>query len=471
MHNKYTKILVILLGLPLSLFCQSNHGFTFDNYSGIYGVISNPANSVDSKYNIHVNVLSYNQLGVSDIGNVPYLNVETAPNGFNGLEFEENLMNVDDSGYSFGHTDVLLPSVVWNFHEKYAVGLLLRSRSFFDYNNVNSSFLQGANEGLSEGEFTFNNGALNNTAHSWAEIGLNLSAVLVNTNYHFVKFGGTFKYYFGNHASEVRGALRGDDDGTDLTLNTNADNPFFNLNTDSKANGASDSKLFINSIMDNFRGKGSGIGGDIGIVYEWRPRETNRVDVRSNSSAVNKYKLKISASVLDIGVIKYDKATQESISINNLLLNRNSYDKNTGLIASITNERASEPVTVVPEIGEAKFALPRSLHLNLDYIILNNKNYYININYIKGLTKAEDIFANTQMSLITVTPRYETRKFSVYLPVSFDYESTGSISAGLGVRYGPVTIGAAALSSMFMDGKMRHLYFGLSIPLMKELYR
>lgn len=471
MHNKYTKILVILLGLPLSLFCQSNHGFTFDNYSGIYGVISNPANSVDSKYNIHVNVLSYNQLGVSDIGNVPYLNVETAPNGFNGLEFEENLMNVEDSGYSFGHTDVLLPSVVWNFHEKYAVGLLLRSRSFFDYNDVDSDLLQSANKGFGEDDFSFDNANLNNTAHSWTEIGLNLSAVLLNSNYHFVKFGGTFKYLMGTGGNEFTGSLNGNYPGgnSDLTINGS----LTSLNTfDLPANNEdSTSKSFVGSSF--FKQNGKGFSGDLGFVYEWRPRETNRVDVRSNSSSVNKYKLKISASVLDFGSIDYKsepakRIRRNTISLSNVIIPNNAVKEENSLISAL-----NDPENITPKQGDVTFALPRSFNLNLDYIILNNKNYYININYIKGLTKATDEYeyTNTQMSLITVTPRYETRKFSVYLPVSFDYESTGSISAGLGVRYGPVTIGAAALSSMFMDGKMRHLYFGLSIPLMKDLYR
>ena len=466
MHTSPLKILLLLIGFPILLFSQTNHGFSFDNYSGIYGVVSNPANSVDSKYNIHVNVLSYNQLGVSNIGSLTDFEVETLPNGFNGLDFSNNIPESPGDGDSFGHTDVLLPSVVWNFHEKYAVGLLLRSRSIFDYRGTNSALLKGANEGFTE-DFEYNNTNLNNTAHSWAEVGINLSTVLVDANYHFLKFGGTFKYYFGNVASEVRGALSGGYAANELTLNTVANDSLISLNTYSESTDNTNSESFINSSIDNFSGKGKGIGGDIGIVYEWRPRETNRVDVRSNSGAVNKYKLKISASVLDIGAITYEDVAKNSIALNALEID--DYDKNTGLVRSIINERANAAVSVAPEFGDATFALPRSLHLNLDYIVLNNKNYYININYIKGLTATSDQYANTQLNLITVTPRYETRHLSVYLPVNF--ESTSGISAGLGVRYRWVTIGTAALSSMLTKGKMRHLYFGVSIPLMKELYR
>lgn len=467
MHIKYLIVSLLVLCWSPLIYAQSHHGFSFDNYSGIYGVVANPANSVDSKYRIHVNVLSYNQLGVSQIGGFTPFEVETALNGFNGLDFSKNVNDPKAQGYTYNHSDVLLPSVLWDFSEKYAIGLLLRSRTIFDYNNVDSRLLQGVNQGFPETDTGFDNPNLNHTAHSWGEVGLNLSAVLINTNYHFVKFGGTFKYFFGNRAVEVRGALSAEDNGTDLTLNTSNTNPFISLNTNSQATGTSDSKLFVSSMLDNFQGEGSGIGGDIGFVYEWRPRETNRVDVRSNSSAVNKYKLKLSASVLDIGTISYKGVQRDSLSLTNFNVNKNGYTADTGIIQTLKTD-ANNVSTLR---GEANFLLPRALNLNLDYIILNNKSYYININFIKGLTKATDNFANSQMDLVTVTPRYETRKFSIYLPVSLDLESTGRIFAGLGVRYGPVTLGAAALNHMFSDQKVHQLYFGLSIPLMKELYR
>ena len=114
MHTKYSKVLLFLLVFPVAIFAQTNHGFTFDNYSGIYGAVANPAHSVDSKYDIHVNVLSYNQLGASDIGGLTNFMVETNPNGFNGLDFSKNLTEQKSDGYAFGHSDVLLPSVSWN---------------------------------------------------------------------------------------------------------------------------------------------------------------------------------------------------------------------------------------------------------------------------------------------------------------------------------------------------------------------
>lgn len=468
MNTKFLKVLFVLFVFPIVLLSQTSHGFAFDNYNGIYGVTANPANSVDSKYNIHVNVLSYNQLGSSDMGSLHNFQLEAVPNGFNGLNFSNNFEDGKD-GYSFGHSDIMLPSVVWNFHENFAIGLVSRYRSMFDYNNVNGNLLQVLSANPQQtNDFTFDNQELNNTAHSFTEFGLNLSAVVVNSNYHFVKFGGTIKYYSGERATEVAGSLSGSLNNNDLQIGQNTANPLIHLNTAENTGAASSQESFVSSAF-NFSNSGSGVGGDVGIVYEWRPRETNRVNVRSNSSAVNKYKIKISASVLDVGTISYKEALKDSIIVNSTanVVSNNTINQENNLIANLI---ASENSTNIPRQGEVKFALPRSLHLNFDYIILNDNNYYININYVKSLNTATDLYANTQMDMVTLTPRYETRKFSIYLPVSL-VSNTGEITAGLGARYGPVTIGVAALSSMFTNNKVSHLYFGLSIPLMKELYR
>ena len=469
MQTKLSTILLLFFSCSTLCYAQTNHGFTFDNYSGIYGVTSNPANSVDSKYSIHINLLSFNQFGVSDIGRIPNFEVETAPNGFNGLDFSENLTNGSPNGAALGHTDIFLPSVVWSFNENFAVGLLTRSRSFYDYNDISSDLLKTANRSELEDPSTFINSQLNNTTQSWTEVGLNLSAVLINSNNHFIKFGVTGKYYMGAGANEVRGSLEGEySESGDIILTTEEDMPLVSLNTYPTSTDDPSSTTFTSTIFD-FSQLGTGFGGDVGFVYEWRPRETNRVGVRTNSGAVNKYKLKVSASVLDIGEIEYknEVATpvrRDEITLNNATIPQTSITAENGLISALI-----ENGDVMSSQGDVTFALPMSLHLNLDYIILNNNNYYININYINGLTKVSDQYTNTQLNLITVTPRYETRKLSVYLPIN--YQETGGISAGLGARFGPISVGAAALSSLFTDGKMRHLYFGLSIPLLKDLYR
>jgi len=206
-------------------------------------------------------------------------------------------------------------------------------------------------------------------------------------------------------------------------------------------------------------------------VYEWRPRETNNVGVRNNAGAVNIYKLRLSASILDMGTISYAKEDKNIIrntigispGDNITISKRDIADR--GLISGLTSSRADNN----QQQGSVTFALPRSLNLSLDYILLNDKNYYINVNYVMPLTNSEENFANSRTELITITPRYETRRLSIFLPLSFGQET--GFFAGAGVRFGPVTLGTSALSSMLTDGPVRHIYFGLNLPLLEDIFR
>tara|TARA_R110002051_G_scaffold180913_3_gene250402 strand:+ start:64961 stop:66364 length:1404 start_codon:yes stop_codon:yes gene_type:complete len=461
------QIILLVFGLPLSLISQTGHGLSFDNYNGIYGSTTNPANTAQSKYRWHVNGLSYNNMGTADFGAIDYIDIEAHPNGFNGLNFNDNIDNSSDNNFMISDSDVMLPSVLYNINDKHAVSLILRSRAFSDYSNFNGQFFADLNNGFETAEGNTFNSTFNNTNHYWGEIGLNYALVLVNSNYHFIKIGGTAKYLMGSQAVEARGTLEGS-----YTTGTSGNVTFTNVDLvylkTTKEDLPNESQKFYTNAFENFGNNGSGKGGDIGIVYEWRPRETNRVDVRSNAGAVNTYKLKISAAILDIGSIKYKTTIQKDSLFTNSQSQISTNDiSNDGLIKTLKdNPNISEN----PQQGEVTFALPRSLNIGLDYIIFNDKNYYVNLNYIKSLTKAEDVYTNSRLDLITLTPRYETQKLSVYLPITYEQNSS-DIYAGFGVRYGPITIGSAALSSLVTDGKMKHLYFGLNLPLFQEVFR
>lgn len=470
MRINYYYLFILVIGLPFTLIGQTFHGFSFDNYAGIYGSTINPANSVESKHRFHVG-LSYNRWNPLDFGNIDPLYVETKPNGFNGIDFTENIDNPTKENVMLSNSDIMLPSVLWGFHEKHAVGLIWRSRTFSNYQSFNGSLWSTLNgqDPIAEvaGESTFKN-----TVHHWDEIGLNYALVVVNSNYHFLKFGGTIKYLSGRGGLELNGSVTTNETGetvnsTDFTYLNTFDNDNQNLNT-------SEQKLFIANAI-KFPSKetitGSGIGGDLGLVYEWRPRETNRVG-RNSSSGVNVYKLRISASVLDMGSISYRKK-EKDIRLNKYKVSNPStpiLTTNVSDFFTSLNENNNENTIADPTIqrGAVTFALPLSLNIGLDYILFNDKNYYINLNYRTGLTKNTDQFTNTPLDLISLTPRYETRDFSAYVPISF--EQNTRVYAGFGLRYKYVTIGCAAIYPYIKNNNLNHIYVGLSLPVLEEIF-
>jgi hypothetical protein len=478
MRNIHILTVRLFLSLPLTLLAQVNHGFTYDNYGGIYGVVANPANSVESKHKLHVNAISYNHWNYADFGSVNLLSVETNPNGFNGLDFSQNTDKPSKDNTMTSNRDVMLPSILWGFHEKHAVSLVLRSRSFTDYQNFDGNLWARLNEPTAEitggvaGQSNFNT-----TEHHWDEVGLNYALVLLNTDYHFLKFGGTIKYLSGRGGVEVSGIdpeLSGTISANEAaeTVN-NVDFSYLNTFDNNRENSdLKDPDLFISNAF-GFQNEGSGIGGDLGMVYEWRPRETNRVGVRNTRSVVNTYKLRISASVLDIGNVTYSKdkknirlrAFEVSSDANAPSITTNSLDSFFNSLGDNTNT-TENPI----QQGSVSFVLPRSLNIGLDYIIFNDRNYYLNLNYVQPLTKIDDAYANTRMQLLTLTPRYETRDFSAYFPITYGV-TTSSIHAGIGVRYKYLTAGCAALSSFVQDKPLNHIYVGLSLPILEEVFQ
>lgn len=479
MRSLPVYILWLFLSLPFTSWAQINQGFTFDNYGGVHNVVANPANSVESKYKFHINAISYNQWNVSDFGTVDLLNTETNPNGFNGLDFSKNNMNPSNQNNVTSNSDVMLPSVIWGFHPKHAIGLILRSRSFTDYQGFNGNIWARLNEAEPAAEGGSGVSSFNNTVHQWDEIGFNYATVLINSNYHFLKFGGTVKYLSGRGGVELSGV----DPKTTGTISINENGETVNsadfayLNTFTNEVGQTDFMSDMpNAIANAFdiANEGRGIGGDLGFIYEWRPRETNRVGVRNSSSGVNTYKLRISASVLDLGTVNYKGIDNEKNNIN-----RRSYSVSNPTATPIAtdnlerffdtlgdNNTASNNI----QQGSVSFALPTSLNLGLDYIIFNDKNYYINLNYVHPLTNIEDAFSNMRMQLVTLTPRFETRDFSAYVPMTYGVANS-SIHAGIGVRYKYITAGCAALSSFVQDKPLNHIYVGLSLPVLEEVFQ
>lgn len=461
---KYIVLTIYCFTFFGSVLAQTFHGFSYDNFSGIYGTISNPANGVESKHRWHINGFSYNSFGGAAYGSIQPFEIEQKPNGFNGINYSKLSDNPEQIGSTYADRDILLPSVLWNINEKHSLGLLLRSRAFMDYNNFDSRLWQGINSQMDTLDFNIAAENTNSTTHYWSEIGLNYATVLINSNYHFLKVGGTLKYFLGHGATEVRGNLSGNYQTAPDNLTLSGDLVYLNTFPVGNTSNTNSSNSFINSAI-NTAIEGTGYGGDVGLVFEWRPRETNRVDVRSNSRAITKYKFRVSAAVLDIGTITYKGILKDSFAIANANL-RGTNISGGGFIDAL---RDNANTTSNPKQGNVTFALPRSVNIGLDYFVLNNNNIYINLNYIQSLTTIADLYSNSKLNLITLTPRYETRKFSAFLPIS--YQTDYGIIAGAGIRYGPITVGSATLSSLFTEGKTTHFYFGLSLPLLEDLFR
>jgi len=110
-----------------------------------------------------------------------------------------------------------------------------------------------------------------------------------------------------------------------------------------------------------------------------------------------------------------------------------------------------------------KANLPTALHTNFDWNIDNK--FYLNLSGDFSLVNAEKVNATSITNSVTFTPRYETRQFSFYVPVTWmEYSGT---QVGTGFRAGPLFVGSGSLvSNLFSNNsKAINLYVGLKLPI------
>lgn len=176
-----------------------------------------------------------------------------------------------------------------------------------------------------------------------------------------------------------------------------------------------------------------------------------------NHKDQNKYKLKIGLSITDIGQINYKEGTQEVFDINGANINEDDFDNGDDFADALENIYGIGTVT-----NGYKVKLPTAVHLNADYSF--TKRFFLNLNtdfslIAKGKEKASRI-----ANMVSLTPRFESKWFSFYVPVSL--VQYNGFQAGAGFRAGPLYIGSGSvITALASDNtKGADVYAGLKVP-------
>jgi len=286
-------------------------------------------------------------------------------------------------------------------------------------------------------------GSPNAVTNSWAEIGASYATILLDDDYHFIKGGITLKYLMAG----VNGYINGND--LSVAFNKNEVDPALSQYYSTGTLRTSASYDYENGHDPEFDATSAGVGIDLGFTYEYR---TN-----CHTCVGNRYKYKAAISVTDIGKLNYKNAIE------------NTYD----LTGAVTQDDVDSADDIF-EFFDANYTktatrkgmkanLPTALHTNFDWNI--NNMFYLNLSSDFSLVDAKKINATAIANSVTFTPRYETRQFSFYLPVTYmQYSGT---QVGTGFRAGPIFVGSGSLiSNLFSNtSKACNLYVGLKLPI------
>lgn len=419
---------------------QSYFGFRDDNYAGIQSVLFNPSSIVDSKYRADITISSVSATGQNDLYSVNFAQIFDG-----GYDLDADARkNFKSNNRGNFNLDILGPSFMMNINPQNSIGLFTRVRSITNVVDVNGQLIDEVNKDIdASNSFLISGGNPNGVTNSWAEIGANYGTVLLDRDEHFLKGGITIKYLMAG----VNGYINGNNLSVAFTKN-NA-NPALSQYSSTGTLRTLASYDYENNQDPEFDMTSAGIGLDLGFTYEYR---TN-----CHTCIGNRYKLKAAVSVTDIGKLNYKNAVE------------NTYD----LTGSVTQDDIDNSddifnffdtyYTKTASRKGVKANLPTALHTSFDWNIDNK--FYLNLSSDFGLVDSKKINAAAIANSVAFTPRYETRQFSFYLPVTWmEYSGT---QIGTGFRAGPLFIGSGSLiSNLFSNNsKGANVYVGMKLPI------
>lgn len=437
MNVMKSSLLAVMLFFCYNSFSQSYIGYTVDNYAGIHSVIYNPANVVDSPFKTDINLGSASGFGGSDYYAIDLQNLLETTDDFDFDDDAERFPS--DSNNFFVNADVVGPSFMFNLSKRSSIGFISRARGVYNINNINGFLYENLEREFdSDEDFSFNSSNLTSTLHSWAEIGLTYGRLILDKPKNMLSAGVTLKYLMG--AGGVFTNTPGLQGQYTASSETIVSQGLLNFGI---TEGFDPNDIQYDDLS-------TGIGFDVGMVYEWHP---NRTDDNSKFYK-NPYKLKIAASVTDIGSISYDGAEIQNFDLN-ASVNIDDYEDIEEFLENNYNSTTTEE--------SLTFELPTALHVLIDYRLA--KKWLISAQADLSLVNNTQVLSNRIINHYTLTPRFESKWLSLLLPVSLrEYDD---LAYGVGFRFGPLSLGSASvLSNLLSDtSKTTDIFLGLKIPI------
>lgn len=513
------KLLLPFLFLMLfsTGFAQNYLGVTTSNYAGVMGNDLNPASFVDGRFKFDLNLFSTNLNVYQNFGYLDTKYMRDAQNNlfgrdywwkksfgdtaiFNGWgakPFEQFNTEPFSEGIIKHLYDTLTKSprgiymnyqldlLNFAFHitPKISVGFNAKLRSITNVDNMDPKLAVLAESGLDTSDLwgrKLPEELLNLNHMTWTEYGLNYAQVVMDKNEHFLKVGGDLKYLQGYTAAYVY------TDNFNYGL-VDEDTSFYLQGDFAYGYSNNFDKLIEGNIEKNSLGlpkpsSKSGFGVDLGVVYEWRPKYKDYkfdMDGKTNlwMKNRNKYELRVGASLLDIGALRFTKgglSRDFSVNVNrkfdlNQFQSANSLVGFDQIIDSLIYQSTNSTEWTTGERDTSStfwVETPAALSLQVDYHIW--KYFYVNatgmLNLISPKRQAKVKMANQ----VSITPSFDYAWFGIHLPISINEYS--GFKAGAATRLGPLTIGITDFRTLLARGKVRgaEVFVGLRLPVLYD---
>lgn len=448
-----------LAGFSLThTYAQDFPGLRTSNYSGVNSVFYNPADIADSRYRFDVNLFSMSTLMANDQASFRLGNVS---DNFKGDDTKDQIFG-KDAGPASGilNLDIHGPSALFNIGKKNSFAVSTRARVFANVTDLDGKLFDKISQDFTTDPslpYTISSAEKMRIAfNGWSEFGVSYGRVISEKGPHFFKAGVTLKYLAGAGNAYINIDNFNGTIDDDIILQ----DVYLKNTTGRIATGFGGVSFSDFEAADLLNMESSGFGADLGLVYEFRPTNSKN------------YKLKLSAALMDLGSIKYEKDMQRSgaYDIDITGSERFSLQSLDGVeFDDLNNFFASHPAYFTADASngqkEYKVSLPATLQVGADYHVMSG--LYVNLSSQLSLSNnVSKGFNNKTYTSATLTPRFETKRFGFYLPLN--YNKLSKLNAGASLRVGPFFIGSGSLLSALMgDSKQADVHFGFRFGLMK----
>ena len=436
--------------LPFLTNAQEQLGLRLGNYSGVSGININPATPV-ANYPLNWEV-NLGTVGFSFNNNYAFIHNTTFP------EILRNTSNIKDATqeiaidhsssdlyfdfYNNGQKKFVQQNTILNgpsalvLFNDWSVGLFANARSMITTSKIPAVLGFYTFDGII-GSDSFSVGDFEINLANWTEIGVHVGKRLndqisVGTN---VKFLQALDGFYFNNTQNVNLIKSAD---TLYVQNTNIEYGFAH-NFDSE------------SIGYKPKSNGNGFSIDFGANY-----------------AINE-KINIGFSMIDFGVLNFNKNAQAHLlndqNLNNdntwLDINVRSFEtaQNEDEFVKILSEQAFFDETITYQSNKFNLLTPAAFVLQADIGLTNNL-------YVNALAmRRQGVSSKTlkRPNIFAVTPRFESRWVEIAMPLTLLNDQ--QFRYGLALRLGFLTIGSEDLSSLFVseDFNGTDLYASLKI--------
>jgi hypothetical protein len=330
--------------------------------------------------------------------------------------------------------------------KKHEIGLTTALRGMSSIRDITGNAGQNAFDYLLSSSLwntTFQEQSARVNAMGWMEYGLHYATVLYGDGQDELKAGATLKYEQGMFAVYVK--------NTNLTYSIQDTTGILFTNS-SVDYGRTDFDDFRHRSFHNFD-HGHGFGADLGFTF-----------VHRKNPGADDYLYRVGLSLLDVGRINFDR---NSASYHLAAASADFSNWHAAKFAG--NTQLDQTLSAVFYNGDSarsmtgnsfRMALPTALSLQADWNI--NGPFFADLTIIKGFGHGDNAGV-VRPDVYSVTPRYETKKWEVSIPLSVVYYHHWQPRAGIAVRAGYFFFGGDAPGALLKLNDLRQVdvYAGL----------